>query len=265
MHVAFRVLSAAVAFCCGVACDAAVLVRLGYADVESYPYQVGNGDTMAKPPGISIEVIRQAADDLGIGLVFQRFPAKRLPVEMKAGRIDGAFIFSYSDERRGFARYPMRDGHVDAARRVARLGYYLYRLRGDTPDWNGEWFSGLKGAVGANAGFAIVNDLKRFGLTVDEAKSVEQNFTKLKMHRVAAVVAQDLTADAWLAQAGLSDIEKVAMPIEEADYFLVFNPAFAGSNAGLVERFWNRIGEIRDRKTRQVLPTYLKQRRDAVQ
>jgi polar amino acid transport system substrate-binding protein len=245
--------------CCFAECAAAgIVLTLGYADIESFPYQTGNGDRIPEPPGVAVEIVRKAAADIGVEIRFLRLPSKRLVAELQVGQIDGAFIFSDNPARRAFARYPMRDGRIDAGRRVARLGYYLYHLRGDAVNWNGEWFTGLRGAVGVNTSHAIASNLKARGAAVEETKSIEQNFAKLRVRRIAAVAAQDLTADAYLARAGLADIEKLPMPIEENDYFLIFGLAFANRNNALVEQLWSRIGEIRDQVTRQSLPLYIK-------
>jgi polar amino acid transport system substrate-binding protein len=258
MYLVLRVVFVAVLFHGCSALAAATVLRLGYADIESFPYQMGSGDVIPEQPGVSVEIVRKAAADIGVEVRFLRLPSKRLLAELRVGQIDGAFIFSDNPERRTFARYPMREGRIDAGRRVARLDYYLYRLRGDAVAWNGEWFTGLQGAVGVNTSHAIAGDLKARGVAIEETKSLEQNFAKLKARRIAAVAAQDLTADAYLARAGLVDVEKLPTPIEESDYFLIFGLAFANRNDALVERLWSRIGEIRDEITRQSLSKYIK-------
>lgn len=47
------------------------MLHLGYSDVETFPYQMENGDRIANFPGASIHVIRQAADDIGVDVQFK--------------------------------------------------------------------------------------------------------------------------------------------------------------------------------------------------
>ena len=230
--------------------------RLAYSDVSTYPYQVGEGLQIPEPAGISIDIIKQAAKDNGITIEFHRLPNKRVLLELQSGVIDGAFIFSHNAERQVFAEYPRKNGVPDPARRVARLSYYLYRQKNSPVTWNGSQFQGLQGPIGANAGYSIIGDLRKMGVTVEEAKSTEQNFNKLQLGRLAAVATQDNIADPYLQKNQLHDIEKLPLPLAEKDYFLIFNRSFTEKNRQQVEKLWDRIGVIRDQITHKQLPHY---------
>lgn len=232
------------------------IIRLAYSDVSTPPYQVGEGLHIPEPAGIALDIIRQAAQDSGISIEIQRLPNKRVLFELQSGVIDGAFIFSHNAERQAFAEYPKNQGLPDASRRVARLSYYLYRMRGSQVNWNGSQFQHLTGPVGANTGYSVIGDLKKWGVTVEEAKNTEQNFTKLRLGRLAAVATQDNIADFYLQKTRQSDIEKLPQALVEKDYFLIFNRSFAEKNRAEVEKLWNRIGVIRDQVTRTQLPLY---------
>lgn len=230
--------------------------RLAYSDVNTYPYQMGDGLEIMQPAGIAIDIIKQAAQDVGITVEFHRLPNKRVLLELQNGVIDGAFIFSHNQERQVFADYPTKNGVPDPARRLAKLSYYLYRNKAGSVDWDGQKFWHLHGPVGANAGYSIIGDLKKWGVTVEEAKNNEQNFHKLRLGRLAAVAAQDHVADLYLQRSGARDVEKLPRPLAEKDYYLIFNHNFAAKNRGQVEQLWNRIGAIRDNMTRTLLPHY---------
>ncbi len=211
---------------------------------------------MANPPGMAIELIRQAAQDLGIEVRFERLPNKRVLLALQNGSIDGAFIYSHNAERATFASFPMRNGQPDPLRRVARLSYYVYQLKGVPPYWDGQQFLPLPRPVGANAGYSVVADLKKMGIDVEEAKNTDQNFNKLRLGRLAAVAAQDVMTDGWLQKTKATDIEKLPLPLVSKDYFLIFGQRYAKEHAALVEKLWDRIAATREQRTRDALPHY---------
>ncbi len=234
----------------------AMEIQLAYSDVSTWPYQVGEGLEASNPPGVAIDLINQVAQDLRLQVSFKRLPNKRVLNSLQSGVIDGAFIFSHNQERQAFARYPMRGKEVDGSRRIASLSYYLYRQKGSKVQWDGRQFVNLSGIIGANAGYSVVADLRKIGVTMEEAKSTEQNFHKLKLGRLAGVAAQSEMTDPFLAKHGITDVEKSTLPIISKDYFLIFSQSFAEKNPQLVEQIWNRIGETRDARTRAALPNY---------
>lgn len=235
---------------------AAPVIRLGFSDVETYPYQMGNGLNLAEPPGLAVELIRQVALELKIQLVFQRLPNRRVMVALKNGEIDGAFIFSHNPEREQFSRYPMQQGKLDSSRRIARLAYYFYTLPGSKLQWDGTKLTGLQGTIGANTGYSIVADLSKMAIPVEEAKNTEQNFEKLRIGRLAAVAAQEDMTDPYLSKLANLKVEKLPRPIVAKDYFLVFSHRFSDKNSTLVEKFWDRLGEIREQKSQELLLKY---------
>ncbi len=234
----------------------ALELRLAYSDVSTYPWQTGEGLQMSNPPGLAIELIRAAAQDLGVEVVFERLPNKRVLLALQNGSIDGAFIYSHNAERAAFASFPMKNGQPDSQRRVARLSYYIYQLKNTAPLWDGQQFVAQNRPIGANAGYSVVGDLKKMGIEVEEAKNTEQNFNKLRLGRLAAVAAQDVMTDAWLQKVKASDIEKLPQPLVSKDYFLIFGQRYAKEHAALVEKLWDRIAATREQRTRDALPHY---------
>ena len=234
----------------------ALPLRLAYSDVSTYPWQTGEGLEAGNPPGLAVDLIRQAGQDLGIEVVFERLPNKRVLLALQNGSIDGAFIYSHNAERAAFASFPMKNGQPDPLRRVARLSYYIYQLKGAAACWDGQQFSPLPRPIGANAGYSVVGDLKKMGIEVEEAKNTDQNFNKLRLGRLTAVAAQDVMTDGWLQKNKASDIEKLPQPLVSKDYFLVFGQRYAKEHAELVEKLWDRIAATREQRTRDALPRY---------
>ncbi|MCJ7435688.1 MAG: transporter substrate-binding domain-containing protein [Anaerolineales bacterium] len=231
-------------------------IRLVYSDVEAYPIQMGNGETVADPPGIVIEIIAQAAKELGLNIIVERRPNKRVLTELEEGTADGAFSYSYKEERLINGQYPMKDGQLDSSSRLVTISYYVYKMKDSPLDWDGSQFINLDGAIGANAGYSIVDDLRNKGVEVEEAKSTEQNFEKLKLGRIAGYATQDITADRIVESGQYGEIVKVPTPLATKDYFLMFSHQFMEKHPDIAEKLWTKIGALRDSVTEEVLPKY---------
>jgi polar amino acid transport system substrate-binding protein len=230
-----------------------ITMRLGYSDEEAPPYLIRHD---LQPSGIAIDIIRQAATDIDITLEFLRMPNRRVLENLKLGAIDGAFMFSFNSERMHNGQYPMKDGALDEEKRITILSYFLYRRKGADLHWDGHRLSGTNLFIGANNGYSIANDLRKMGAAVEEARSTEQNFSKLKRGRIAAVAHQESVADPYLQSAGIPQIEKVYPPLSTKHYFVMLSHNFVAKHPEPANRLWARIGEIRDSKTREVLPQY---------
>ncbi len=232
------------------------IIRLVFSDIEAFPIQMGNGESIADPPGIVVEIISQAAKELGLNIKIERRPNLRVLAELEEGTADGAFSFSFKEERLKNGQYPMKDGKLDGSRRLVTIAYYVYKVKDSPLDWDGKQFINLNGVIGANAGYSIVDDLRKKGVEVEEAKSTEQNFEKLKLGRIAGYATQDITADRIVASGQYGEFVKVPIPLATKDYFLMFSNQFMEKHPDIAEQFWAKIGELRDSVTKEVLPKY---------
>ncbi|MEH6632745.1 MAG: transporter substrate-binding domain-containing protein [Halopseudomonas aestusnigri] len=232
-------------------------LRIGYNENSSYPHFLGNGPLPANPPGLSIDIIEFIADELSFDIEFLRMPGRRVLHELKANRLDAAFIFSFKHERQEFGVYPMAGAAPDSNRRLAVLTYVLYKPAGSDLNWTGERFENLRGAIGANAGYSIVADLRKRGVLVEEAKSTLNNFTKLRNGRIEAVADQEIVADAYLKKNNLNGVEKNQNPLVTKDYFMIFSHKFSNTHPEMRDKVWQLIAEKRDELTEQFIPKYL--------
>jgi len=236
------------------------VLRLGYSDSEAYPYQMNHEKD---PPGIAFEIISEAAKKTGIKVIFIALPNKRVQTSLMEGTlIDGAFMFSYSRERTLNGVYPEIKGVPDGRRRIATLSYYIYKKKGSPLNWDGKSFSGIdksdiRNSIGANTGYSVVNDLKKMGVHVDDgSRTTKQNFLKLQSGRIIGFAHQDLVADNYLLLNNIPDIEKLPRPFIQKNYFLMISRQYYSKNRQTAERLWNEIGQIRDRKTAEIMHKY---------
>ncbi len=232
-------------------------IQLAYSDVEAFPYQMGNGYEIAKPPGIAVEILSKAAQDIGIDISFIRFPNKRVQEYLKQGEVDGAFIFSFKKERLRMGCYPMHDGKPDRGKRIAVLSYYLYKNGHGRIQWDGQRFSGVDEiTIGANSGYSIVEDLKKIGVRVEEAKTTKQNLEKLRLGRIDGFAAQDITVNPYIVHEKYSNIQTTGPPLKTKDYYLILSRRFVSERPEIAERLWTKISQIRDGITEKSAPRY---------
>ncbi|ELQ2337605.1 transporter substrate-binding domain-containing protein [Vibrio vulnificus] len=222
-------------------------ITLAYSDVESFPFQMGNGNLVVEPPGVSVDVIEQAARLLNIKINYVRVPGKRVLSQIKANQVDGGFIFSYSQERAQYARYPMKDQQADHNLRIATLDYYFYKLKEQPFTWDGLQLSSIGDLpVGAHTGFSITKRLKESNVNILEIGSTKKLFEMLRKRRLNAIAIQGNIASSYINEHQLSTVERVSPPISTKDYYLIFSHEFAEENPQLVQNIWEMIGFIRD-------------------
>jgi polar amino acid transport system substrate-binding protein len=92
----------------------------------------------------------------------------------------------------------------------------------------------------------------------DGARTTDQNFQMLLKERYVGYAHQDVVADHYLKAHGLTNVEKLPIPLVTKAYFLMFSHQYMKKNPQLAEKLWTRIGEIRDTVTKEVVPKYSK-------
>src|SRR4051794_15054111 len=92
-------------------------MKFAAEDKDLYPTYLGSGtDTLAEKPGVTVELIRLVAKDVGIEPVFVRAPWRRCMELLKEGEVDAVINGSYSSARAGFAACPVAREKADEGR-----------------------------------------------------------------------------------------------------------------------------------------------------
>lgn len=239
--------------------QAAEVLRAAFEDKALPPYYMGDStDVEVERPGVSIELVREAAKEVGVDVEFVRMPWVRCQKSLQKGEVDAIFNASFKEERLEYGVYPMIGSKPDPARRIATVSYALYRLKGSPVTWDGRAIEGLDGPVGAQSGYSIVEDLARMGIKTEEAQASTTNFRKLASKRIPAVAALVVTGDALLAAGDYPNVEKVTPPLATKDYFVMFSHQFYDGKHALAERLWTKIAELRDRDAARLYAKYSK-------
>lgn len=252
----FILSSAFLLFAPAVANASEVVLRMVYSVEKSYPNMMGQGPEIPNPPGIVIDIIKQTAKDIGVKIELRRLPDKRLFVHLKNGKADGNFSHSFSKDRMEFGVYPMKNGEPDSDKRTNTAQYYLYKSKGSSLQSTAESLTQNGTLIGAQLGFSIVNDLTALGAKVTEVESSESLFKMLETGRVNGIAIHDNEGDFYVKTNKLNQIEKVEPPLKTKHYYLMFSHQFVEKHPQIAEKFWNRIGEIREKVRQEKLPQY---------
>jgi polar amino acid transport system substrate-binding protein len=224
-----------------------LVMKVAYQDTDGSPLIMGDGAALADPPGIGIDIVNIVAEKLGIKLMIERRPNKRVHAELQEGKFDASGFYSFKKERLEEGEYPMKNGELDKDKRVLIQGYYFYTLKNSNVTWDGKTITGIDKAVGANSGYSVVQDLKNLGIPTDEVETIKQNLEKLLAGRIQAYAAQDASLDPIIAYyERYKDIVKVGPPIKQTEYYFMFSHQFLKEHREIAQKFWEEIPNVRD-------------------
>jgi polar amino acid transport system substrate-binding protein len=162
--------------------------------------------------------------------------------------VDGIFHASFNEDRTKLGHYPMKDGKVDPERNMLTQSYVLYKRKDSTLSWDGKKFKNLKGKIGVILNYAIVKDLKKMKVELDEVRSQLVNLNKLVKGRVAGVVGIENMNDTPIKENPelFKDIVKVEPAVKRKKYYLMLSKDYVKRNPKTSEKIWDTIREIRE-------------------
>ncbi|MBK6637539.1 MAG: transporter substrate-binding domain-containing protein [Rhodocyclaceae bacterium] len=234
----------------------ACTIRIVYSDIGSPPHFTGDGETIPENPGIAVELVTLAAAKIDCKIAWQRLPNRRVQKTMEDGDADAMLMFSFNEERRAYAAYPMKNDLPDPALRLAALTYRVYVKDGSALTWDGKQFAHVEGPIGVNAGYSVAKELPRLGVVIDEVPGTLNNLKKLQLGRIAAYVMQEHSADPVIDEANLADIKKLPVPFSTRDYYLPFSKKFYGESSSIVLRLWKQIPLVQKEKGKELVKKY---------
>ena len=196
---------------------------------------------------IAIDLVSQAASELGCSIHWQPLPNLRVFHLLANGQIDGALFYSWNPERDQLYAYPKQGNKVDSERRIATLNYVLYKKKGSPLQWDGHTYTQLSCPIGFNEGWSIGADLAQHGVLVENAKDAEQNLKKLEKGRICGYATLEEAGDSAIARYPEALFEKLPLPLSRKKYYLLFNHTLYLKQRQSIEALWSQIGRLRDR------------------
>jgi len=249
------------AFFCFFSVSPALSVDLKFCaeNKNQAPYIVGESNVVLEDfPGLVVEMVMLAGSRLNAKTTFMRASWKRCLLLLKKGAVDGVFMGSFNPDRQKIAVFPMIGGKIDPSRRIVTSSYSFYRLKGTSPNWDGEAFSGKWGGIGAPRGYSIVNDLRNRGLTLREYDSPPDVFHGLTRKEISAAAIHTSTGDLLIRSGLFPAIERLRIPIVTKHYYIMLSHSLFEREQNLAENFWKEIAIIRENEAKQMIKKYQK-------
>ncbi len=211
----------------------AITLFIAYEEKDNPPYYYlsdsGLNGSIHKP-GVTPEVLNLIAKKL-------RYPWARGLMKIELNEIDALFHASFKEERLLNGVYPMKGGKPDENRMIMMQSYNLYKHKDSSLSWDGEKIEHLSGPIGALLNYAIVGDLKKLGVTVEEASYLLSLLKRVENGRLAGLANLGNMTDVLISKHAsvLKNVVKLSPPL------LMFSHGFVKENARLVNAIWHEI------------------------
>ncbi|MDE1463991.1 substrate-binding periplasmic protein [Spartinivicinus poritis] len=236
-------------------------VILACGDSANPPFIIEGGTKLVdERPGVSIEMLKLVEEKLKVKFTFLRMPWQRGLKAIAANKIDGLFHSSFKPECLAIGVYPMQNGKLDISKRMLNWSYVLYKLNSSPLNWDGMQFTELDGAIGATRGYAVVDQLVKLSVDVEEVENTLQNMEKLVAGRIAGVADLETMGDFILKTYSpkYDRVVKVNPPLRTKAYFLMLSHQFVKQSPKLSEEIWATIELIRESdKYNELLRKYM--------
>ena len=233
------------------------------AETHSPPYLMGTGNSIIKEnPGVFIELLQLLEQNLDINIEFERYPHLRAIKCVQNGLVDGFFSWSFKQTRLKIAQFPMVEGRPDPSKRIVNASYAIYKLNDSNVEWDGKAFKNLSKPIGVQRQYSIANILKKkYKVRVEDVtQHTSQNFERLMLGRVSAVVDIEMSADIILNSNALfrKNIIKMSPLLVTKPYYLVLSHQFVKEHPEFAEKIWSALEEIREKHLLRLMKKYSK-------
>ena len=216
------------------------VVTLCYERADVRPWRTQAGE------GLNFDLLRLVGERAGVTFNFQSMPFKRCLAQLKANAVDGVFAVSFKPDRLELGAYP--GGAVpDPSKRMHIDRYILLRRKGSALDWDGKALRNVDGAIGAQLGYSITDQLRSLNVTVDEgSQRSDELIRKLLAGRLAGAALGGSDARTLLDGPYGPRIEACPIPLVEKPYFLMLSHGLVEKQPALAQRIWSTIEQVRN-------------------
>jgi len=200
--------------------------------------------------GLAVMLTEMAAAKAGLKVEVVPLPWKRCLDEVETGATAGALAASHKEERAKYAMYPMTGDKLDASRRIYSDGYTLYRVKGNAIGWDGSKFTNMTGSIGAQRGYSIIDDLKKWGAKVDEGGgTAKDNLKKLVGGQIQGLALSTVEGNVSTKMPEFAGkVEAVSPALVAKPYFAIFGKDYYSKNQKAVDSLWAAMATVRESK-----------------
>ncbi|WP_338845658.1 transporter substrate-binding domain-containing protein [Massilia sp. W12] len=195
-----------------------------------------------KISGIDVDVVAEAGRRAGIHVQFRLLPWVRLENEVRNGPMSEVnCAFAYTSN-------PQRQTYMDFMQEPLKITrYQVFVRKGDFAQWRG--VADLQGKrIGLRRGFVVPGEFeamrKKNSFVVEEVDDDVNNFRKLSLGRIDALVANADVGALVMQQLQLSQVHALSPALVETPTYLVFNKASRMQDkAALLDRSLRKMQE----------------------
>jgi polar amino acid transport system substrate-binding protein len=224
--------------------------RLGFVNQHRPPYFLGNGSTEARPPGASVDLIRDISAAAGCAIMAVRLPPLRLRNALVSRDIDATLMNVAETDAGEFALPLDKNGKLDPARAVTMYTVVFVRAADNIPLDADPRAYFMSHRLGTNNGASLAAQLRGEGFHIDDgAHDGERNLEKLARGRIdgyAATVVSPMNMDASVAAKFGSKLVRLKTPLRIHHFWLGFTKSYYARNRDAVETMWAWMGEHAD-------------------
>jgi len=197
--------------------------------------------------GLLNRLLIDAGRAAGLEVRIIRLPSVRCRLALERGDAD-AMPLPAIPQYLGELEFPLLQGAVDPAARVARLQFVLLRRRGEALDWDGQRLGEAAMLVGIRRGVTTLSErLQALGATLDDkAASNEQLLGKLVAGRVRLVAMSRPEYLALKASPSGQQVEALEPPLLSTDLYLAVSRQLQGPARERVPAWREQLVRLRD-------------------
>ncbi|UGQ48015.1 substrate-binding periplasmic protein [Massilia endophytica] len=223
------------------------IITLCYERADVLPWRSQDGR------GLNFDLLDMVARRENIVFEYRAMPWKRCLAELKANEVDGAFAVSYKSDRRSIGEFP-GGASPDANKRMHIDRYMLLRRKGSKVGWDGKVLSNVDGAIGAQLGYSVGDQLRSLNVTVDEGSQRSDELArKLIAGRIAAAAVGGSDAVTLMNGPLAAQLELLPKPLAEKPYFLILSRQMVERWPEQSQRIWSAIEQARNSSAYQQL------------
>lgn len=221
-------------------------LRLGYVNQHRPPYFLGSGSAESKPPGASVDLVRDIAGGGACRVISVRLPPLRLRKAMDNDSIDAMLMDAGQSDVSLYALPLTKNGGLDSERAVPMYTVVFVRADDKLPANTDPRLYFASHRLGMNNGASLAAQLRTMGFTVDDgAHDGARNLEKLARGRIdgyAATLVSPGHLDASIAATFGKQIVRLETPLRTHHLWLAFTKRYFERNRDAVETMWDWVG-----------------------
>lgn len=226
---------------------------LCHEDKAFWPYLPDPAKPIEGKPGLLLDLIRNAAEDINLDVQFEAMPWKRCLANLETGKIDAAFAVIWTEGRDLKFRFPKPKRHTessafetDHSRALWFAEYPIFTKVGSDLLWDGERFSNVKYGLSGPPGYVVHKRLKDMGVLYESDLLPSRGLHLVSIDRLDGYVLERLIGSHILGRLQVSSVvTPFARNFMRSAWFLPVSNAFYEQQPNVAEALWDALQESR--------------------